>query len=110
MGVARVAPVIALGTTTDNILAGNVYQFLPDNSFNKYYAAISAIGLVVSIVSGTDTLGLNLIPNIRATVNTNEDLLAEDTGLKGDQQIIGVNNPTAGALTIQFLLQTLAIR
>lgn len=109
MATARVSTVIAIGTTNNNILSGDLIEFLPVNSYNKYYAAQSATGLTMTIVSGTNTLGLALTPNIRATVNTNEDLMSEDTGFKGDHQIIPVTNPTAGPLTIEFLLLTLKI-
>jgi len=109
MPVARVTTVIALGTVNNNIMNGNLLEFLPRNSMNNYYAVQSATGLIMDIVSGTDTIGLAMTPNIRATLNTDQDLLGTDTGLKGDHQIIPVNNPTAGALTHDFQLTTLNV-
>lgn len=109
MAVARITTVIALGAFNPNVLAGNILQFLPRSSLCKYYAAQSAIGLVMDIVSGTDAICLGVTPNIRATVNTDQDMLGQDVGLKGDQQIVAVNNPTAGALTHEFQLTTLPL-
>jgi len=107
MAVARVSTSIAANATNNNILSGNLLEFLPRNSLNRYYATQSATGLNLDIVSGTDSLLLAGQPNIRATVNTDQDILAEDVALKGDHQIIPTTNTTGGALTIHFQLTTI---
>lgn len=105
---------IALGTTNNNLLAGDLLQFLPNDMDLKFWATQSAVGLDVTITVGTTVMGGSgqpLRPNIDAAGNVDvlRDGFGEAVGAKSEQVIVTVVNPTAGALNITLKVQATPI-
>ncbi len=95
---------IGIGVTNNNLLAGDLLQFLPWDAMINIWASQSAAGLEYRITIGVIVVGGSgqpMRPNIRATgdIITDEDQLASGVGERGDQVIVTVSNPTAGILT-----------
>lgn len=109
MPMAQLSTALLTLTTNNNVLSGNLIEFVPMDSLVEFFMTQSATGLVVNITSGTDTVGLALAPNIRAAVDTSADKIGEDVAMKGDHLIISATNPTAGTLTLFTLVRITAL-
>lgn len=101
---------VAANTTTGNIFAGNVFEFLSLPSVVRVYIVASAVGMNVDVLVGNESYandqevsGANRFP-IR-----NEDLLVELGGLPTERIVVRLRNTTIGALTVQSLVEVLPV-
>jgi len=100
--VIQISSVIALSTTTANVLVGNQFEFLDSDSLVDFGFAQSATGLEITIFAGDRTFGRSLIPIIKATspVFPDDFMLLDVPVLLGERLIIEARNTTAGNLTL----------
>jgi hypothetical protein len=103
MPEARGTLSLATTVSTPNLLAGQVYEFLPYDAFVEIGIVQSATGLIMSIACDTDIvvqdIGQTNIP-IKATPPVYpDDFMPGFSCMAGSRLFIAVRNPTAGTLT-----------
>lgn len=100
---------IAAGATNNNLVAGDILQFLPWPAKIKFWLTQTATGLQARITVGTQVVGGSgqaIRPNINAAgdIDTLRDGIGEAVGDKGDQVIVSVTNPTGAPLLVTALV------
>ncbi len=100
---------IAAGATNNNVVAGDLMQFLPFDAHLKFWQTQSAAGLETRITVATMVVGGSgqpIRPNINAAgdIVTLDDSIAESVGSQTQQVIFTVSNPTAGVLTTTVMV------
>ena len=101
---------VAANTTTGNIFAGNVFEFIASPSLVRFYLVAAAVGMNVDVLVGNESYasdqeisGANRFP-IR-----NEDLLVELGALPGERIVVRLRNTTGAALVVQSLVEVLPV-
>ncbi len=97
---------VAANSLSANVLAGELFEYLPRATAVSVFVTGSALGLRVSYSIGGE------IQVDDATINAQnrmpvvpDDLLLKAGGRRGERQILKFRNTTAGALTANWLLQ-----
>lgn len=83
---------------------GNQYEYLPFNARIQIAQIASAAGVLSTVFSGSDVLQQNSpVTNKGATgvVINPDDFILEDIAMAGDRISVTMNNPTAGAITVE---------
>lgn len=101
MALIQRTDTIALSATNDNVLAGSQWEFLPFHARLEFGFAASAIGLVIDVYTGSDTLCEEMVPLIKATAPVYpDDFTLTDVAAAGERIKVRVRNTTGGALTL----------
>lgn len=90
---------VAANATVENVLAGKVHEFLPEDSIIRLLAAAAAVGMRASLLVGESVLvdDQELSDSNRFPINP-DDLLAEGAGFGADRLVLRLRNTTAGAI------------
>jgi len=101
---------VAANTTTGNIFAGNIFEFIQRASIVRFYIVAGGIGMNVDVLVGNESYvndqevsGANRWP-IR-----NEDLLVEMGALPGERIVVRLRNTTGAALIVQSLVEVIPV-
>lgn len=96
---------VAANSVVDNVLAGSQYEFLPWHAKVDFGLVQSAVGLVLDVFSGQDTLAESMAPNVRATAPVNpDDFTLTDVAAAGERLKVRARNTTAGPLTLFYTI------
>lgn len=98
---------ITAGASTNNVLSGSAFEFVPNESVVEIGLLASATGLLTSVSSGSDIL-LEDGSNVDVVRIANQgpiypdDYGLTDIAMPGDRLRIGVRNPTAGTIRLFY--------
>ena len=91
---------VAANSVVDNVLAGKIYEFAPNNSIATLLATASAVGLRISFIIGNEVqLDDQEISAANRFPLTPDDVLTRGGALKGDRIVLRLRNTTVGAIT-----------
>lgn len=98
---------IAAGVTNQNVIASNPalarYLRCPWAAGGQFMAVISAAGLVVNVDHGDRNVVADTMPRVGTDLQEPIDVINGDWfAEKGEQLVVRVANPTAGALSIRY--------
>lgn len=100
---------VAANARSANLIAGDLYEFLPAASTVAIYLTGSAAGLQADVSLGGQTLAQAFVvaPTNRFPLRE-EDGVVVAGGVPGERLFISALNTTGGALTINWLVDILA--
>lgn len=112
MRVQGSVSVAANGGTSGNVVAGKIIEFVQSRAAQcKFWAAAAATGVTAQITSGTDVVlepGSAVSQANRFPIDP-DDLLARDVAGYGERLAMVFTNPTAGAITVYWVVETVPI-
>lgn len=93
---------IGASATNENVLSGNLFEFLGADSLVSFGFAQSATGLQLDISASERLLAKTLVPIIKATTPVYPDdfIVKGAPALAGERLVVSARNTTAGALTL----------
>lgn len=96
---------VAANTRSANLIVGNQFEFLPQRAVVSVYMSGSAAGLEGTVLLGGTTLahGATVAPTNRTPLRE-EDGFVQSGGRAGSRLFLEALNTTAGALTINWLV------
>jgi len=98
--------VVGANATSANVLAGQLYEFLPSNAKVALFATGSAAGLRTTLnIGGEQIVDDTGIGTQNRSPIVPDDLVATDGGRRGERLILRFRNTTAGALTAFYMVQ-----
>ncbi len=96
---------VAANSTSPNLMAGSLYEYLGAPSIVEYGIVASAVGLLFTIMMGglvicqdQEVTGANRYPIVP------DDWIIKHAGARGTKLYITARNRTAGALTFWLIL------
>ena len=100
---------VAANARSGNILAGEVFEFMPRTGLVNFLLTQAVIGLAADILVGGAAEALNAKLPIRAAANPfpvkPEDSMVIVGALAGDRLFVDLNNSTGGIIIAQFLIE-----
>lgn len=97
---------IAANATNNNILSGEIFEFVPEELDLEVLLTQSATGLKVDIYADSDAVGTNIEPNIRTSNPVTPDDTVARFGVEAKTRLsIKVTNTTGGALTLYYIVR-----
>ena len=94
---------IAADSTSANLLAGDINEFLGRAAVISLFCTGSAVGLRAQLLVGQDVvIDDQTISDANRFPITPDDFLARGGGLPGDRLTLRFRNTTAGALTAEW--------
>jgi len=94
---------VAADSTSANLLAGDINEFLGRAAVVSLFCTGSAIGLRAQLLIGQDvTIDDQRISDANRFPITPDDFLSRGGGLPGDRLTLRFRNTTAGALTAEW--------
>ncbi len=109
MPTMRGSTSIAASTTVENVLTGLDHEFLSKNALVTLTLAQSATGLVIDFKTNAEDLLASAVPNIAAAAGRciipDDTLLAQEPVRQGRRLKLRVVNTTAGALTLNYIVE-----
>ena len=94
---------VAANSSVNNILSGEIFEFVPEELDINILLTQSATGLKVDIFADSDSVATNLEPNISTGNPILPDDLAASFGVEEKTRLsIKVTNTTGGALTLYY--------
>lgn len=105
--IAQNTTSIAANSTNKNVLSGETYERLPYDCLVYVGLSASATGLVVSYLIGGVGIAVNIGPSLanRAPQYPQDYPIRGQEGGDGKQQILSVQNTTAGALSLFWIVE-----
>lgn len=93
---------VAANTTSTNVLAGKVEEFLPGPSRLQLAITASAVGLQVTFIVGNRVMveDQEISDGNRFPLEP-DDVIAASFGVGGDRLVLRLHNTTAGAITVK---------
>lgn len=109
-GMYADADVVAANTTTDNIFAGNQFEFPEVDCYIDIGFTISATGLYVSVFFAGRTIARDLLPNVRAAAPANpvypdDYFILNEPCLAGERLTCQARNTTGGNITVLTVMR-----
>lgn len=105
--MARMSDVRTVGAnaTVDNVLAGKIYEFAPQNSIVTLLATGSAVGLRVSLLIGNEVQidDQEISAANRYPLNP-DDYVVRGGALRGDRLVLRLRNTTGAGITANTVL------
>ena len=96
---------VAANALSANVLAGNLYEFLPTRSVISFYSTGSAAGLLATLlVGGINYCDAQVIPPTNRFPIRPDDGMCQTGSRAGERLFLTFLNTTAGALTANWLL------
>ncbi len=87
--------------TLDNVLAGNQYEFLPYTARLDFGVVAAAIGVVMDVYSGSDTLiEAGSVSSANRSPVFPDDFDLSDVAMGGERIKVRLRNTTAGAIIV----------
>jgi hypothetical protein len=106
-----VETVVAANTVSDNVLSGQLYEFLSQPSVVTLFATGSATGLRTTFSIGGQLFVEEGVLNAQnRTPIPPDDLIVQEAGLAGERLVLKYRNTTAGSLTARTLIQINPLR
>lgn len=109
MPTMKLTPSIAATSLTENVLTGTDFEFLPYAAAVTVSLSQSAAGLIVDIKADNEDLAAGVIANVAASAGRviipDDTVFADEPCQAGARLKIRANNPTAGALTLNLLVE-----
>ena len=111
MGVITGETSVAADSTTANLLAGDINEFLGRPSVVSLFVAAAAVGIRAQLLVGKDVV-IDDQPVSDANVfpRTPDDFLSRGGGLGGERLTLRFRNTTAGAVVTRWRLAIEAVR
>lgn len=98
---------VPANATIQNVLAGKMNEFLPENSVISLFATAAAVGANMTMIVGNEVVvddqevnALNRMPI------TPDDFLGQGGGFQGDRVIVRYRNTTGAAIVMFSRLET----
>lgn len=109
MPTIKLTPAIAATTLVENLLTGTDFEFLPYPASVTISLSQSAAGLICDLKADNEDLAAGVIPNVAAAAGRviipDDTVIADEPCQSGARLKIRGNNPTAGALTLNILVE-----
>ena len=109
MPVISGAVSVAANARSGNILAGEVFEFMPSNGLVNFLLTQAVIGLQADILVGGSAEALAAVLSIRAAANPfpvkPDDSLVIAGAVAGDRLFVDLLNTTGSAIIAQFLIE-----
>lgn len=89
--------------TTDNVLSGSQYEYLPFPAYIEVGLSTTATGILTTIYSGPDVLaeeGAVTVGTANVYPKYPDDFFYTDEAAAGDRLRVSLRNTTAGALVV----------
>ena len=100
---------VTANTRSGNILAGEVFEFMPRTGFVNFLLTQAVIGLEADILVGGSAEALAAKLPIRAAANPfpvkPEDSMVIVGAVAGDRLFVDLRNSTGGDIVAQFLIE-----
>lgn len=97
---------VAANSVSANVLAGELYEFLPFAAIVSLYVTGSAAGLRASLsIGGAQVLEEAEVNSQNRTPIVPDDLLTQEGGRPGERLFLRFRNTTAGALTARWIVK-----
>jgi len=101
---------IPLNSTSANLIAGEIGEFLAGRSVVNLYARAAAVGVNLLFQVGSEVFLPNQEIGLQAGFPTrNENLLISGVGGQGERIFITATNTTAGNIIIQFMVDIIRV-
>lgn len=89
-----------------NVVSGQQYEIVPFDCQVEIGLAMTVTGMLVTVYSGTDLLLDSAPVVIKATAPVYpDDFMLTDVARKGDRLSIRANNPTGGAIVLNWTVK-----
>ncbi len=109
MPVISGAVTVVANTRSGNVLAGDVFEFMPNNGVVNFLVTGAAIGITCDILVGGSAEALNATVPIRAAAAPfpvkPDDSIVIAGALAGQRLFLDLINGTGGNLIAQFLVE-----
>ncbi len=103
MGVITGATSIAADSTSANLLAGDINEFLGRPSVVSLFVTAAAVGIRAQLLVGKDVvIDDQQVSDANRFPQTPEDFLSRGGGLAGQRLTLRFRNTTAGALIVEW--------
>jgi len=90
---------VAANAVSANILSGELFEFLPQNSVIAVLATGSAVGLRLTMAIGGEIVANDITLGAQNHIPVNpDDQILEEGGIAGSRLFITMRNTTGGAL------------
>ena len=97
---------VAAGASIANLLAGSTFELMRGNVFLSIGVTAAATGTFISIFSGSDIVLEESPPHVLGTYPLVPDqMVFSDIATLADRIVIGVRNPTGGAVIHRALVK-----
>lgn len=100
---------VAANGSSGNVLAGEVFEFMPATGLVNFLATQAVIGLVVDVLVGGEAEALGATPAIRAAAAPfpvkPDDSLIIAGAIQGQRLFMEFRNTTGGIIIAQFLVE-----
>lgn len=111
MGVITNATVVLANTTSANLLAGDINEFLGRPSVVSLFVTSSAVGIRAQLLIGKDVvIDDQPVSDANRFPQTPEDFLSRGGGMPGDRLTLRFRNATGGDLTVEWRLAIESVR
>lgn len=100
MALIQISTSIAANSTDDNVLQGSQLEFLPFDARLLIGMNAAAIGLIINVFTGQDSIAENLIPLVKATAPIAEDFVLDDVAGGGQRMKISARNTTGAPIIL----------
>ncbi len=100
---------VAANARSGNVLAGNVFEFMPSNGVVNFLVTGAVIGITVDALVGGEAQALGAVAPIRAAAAPfpikPDDSIVVAGALAGQRLFLDLINGTGGAIIAQFLVE-----
>lgn len=99
---------VAANTRSNNVLAGEQFEFLPKPSLVKFRASATAVGIRADLQIGSQTVISNgAIPGTNRFPVVPDDNICDFGGNQAERLFLTYNNTTGAAITINTVIEIL---
>ncbi len=100
---------VGANARSGNVLAGDVFEFMPSNGIVNFLVTAAVIGITMDILVGGSAEALNATAPIRGAANPfpvkPDDSVVIAGALQGQRLFLDLINGTGGAIIAQFLVE-----
>ncbi len=100
---------VAANARSGNVLAGNVFEFMPSNGLVNFLVTGAVIGITADILVGGEAQALGSVVPIRAAAAPfpikPDDSIVISGAFAGQRLFLDLINGTGGAIIAQFLVE-----
>lgn len=109
-GVMTDVRVVAANATTDNIFAGQIFEFVDRASIVNFFHVAAAPGLNIDILVGNESLANDQeISDANRWPVINEDLVVRTGALPGERIVVRLRNTTIASINVRSLVEVLPV-
>lgn len=101
---------VAANSRTQNVLSGQQFEFLPAKALVSLRAATTATGINADFNIGGESIVVDaLVSRANRYPIVPDDVLATSSGMAGERLFLTYRNTTAGALTVETVIEVTPI-